>query len=119
MDVIEQREPSLDEVVAANKGIPHDDALHILDKLLATRQRQTANLADVLSQVVVWSSMLQSDKDELNRLISDGNGIDVYARILQYTDLASGKAHQSQGSQRSDRRINRLTGCIDNDVLTD
>ena len=26
--------------------------------------------------------MRQSDKDEFNRLISDGNGIDVYARIL-------------------------------------
>ena len=53
MDIIEQREPSLDEVVEANMGIPRDDAQQILDKLMATRQRLTANLADVLSQVVV------------------------------------------------------------------
>ena len=92
MDIIEQREPSLEEVISANKGISTNDAQDILDKMLATRQKQTANLADVLLQVVVWSSMLQSDKDEFNRLISDGNGIDVYARILAHTDLASGKA---------------------------
>ena len=92
MDIIEQREPTIDEAMAANKGIPDDDALNILDTLLATRQRKAANLADVLSQVIVWSSMLQSDKDELNALISDGNGIDVYARILTHTDISSGKA---------------------------
>jgi hypothetical protein len=53
MDVIEQREPTIDEVMSANKSIPRDDAHMILDKLLTTRQRQAANLADVLSQVVV------------------------------------------------------------------
>lgn len=92
MDIIEQREPSIDEVISANRGISTNDAQNILDNMLATRQRQTANLADILSQVLVWSSMRQSDKDEFNRLISDGNGIDVYARILAHTDLKTGKA---------------------------
>ena len=92
MDIIEQREPSLKEVISANPGVDANDAHIIFDNLLAARQKKAANLADVLSQVVVWAPMLQSDKDELNTLISDGQGIDVYAWIMVHTDLRVGKA---------------------------
>ena len=54
MDIIEQREPSLKEVISANPGVDANDAHIIFDNLLAARQKKAANLADVLSQVVVF-----------------------------------------------------------------
>ena len=99
LEAVETVLPTIAEVVAENPGVEKALIMEHYDKLCDRRRNDLATVADQAIKSIKWDSLMQSEKNALNRMGAAGDGAGVYAWIMEASDLKSGRAHggDSQG----------------------
>ena len=87
MDSIEEALPELEDILEANKDVSASDAQNFLDSLESTQQANMARVADLMSVTVLWTSLLQAEKDRLNAMIKSGDGAGVYEWLTAAVEM--------------------------------
>jgi hypothetical protein len=89
---LEYAEPTLDDLAAANPGVSAEALLQKHTALQAAFQEYDNKVADLLPNLVKWSSLSQSEQEGVNDMTRRGDGRALYAWLMAVTDLKKGRA---------------------------
>ena len=88
LDAIEEAPITLQALQIANPAVASADLIAAFDVLTMKRQTDLATIADNLPATIKYSSLTLQEQEEVNTLVTTGDGIGLYEKIRSLTDLA-------------------------------
>ena len=90
LQTIHERETTLEEMIDSNPDELPDDIVDAYDAIMVQRAKAFGTVADNMPRCTKMSSLGMHEASELTALAVSGDGLAVYCRVLEMTDIRGG-----------------------------